>query len=589
MIGGLLTPVENRGDIVQFMPVRTPDMLLPVLLLQQIALYYGANEIFLCIDKSVNQGDSFMSHLMEQICLSELPVSVLTSNQLEKHLLKSSSANQSSGKDRWLLAHCQNSSIPQEYLESNMMWISGEASYDLPFRFDTNFLTYQVNGTIYQLWENYKIKQTIKVRIILGQWSEEEGLQIEIDEKWERRSNLQGAELRNIILPWSTWNIIDDNDKVTGLFPEVLHILQGALNFSVVTNLSSDRQFGAMKEDGNWTGIIGDLSRDVGDFSSSGLTVLLTRQKMVDYSITLMEDNVALYQLSSRGFSSTGLSVKAYLNIFQDTVWVAAAIAIGAVLGVAAIGESQLKKDGRDPYSPFLLGIWFPTAGSTNPEDMQKRSTKVLFLAAALLTYMLTNCFCVDLIAHMTVGQSSTIRNCEDIQKNGFEIFVRSGGSVADFFLESGLLSSCRSTVSFVLPGCVETCVLQTLERQKGSFFYTSELRDPRLSIVNSFPSVQTPIAWNFPKNSDIAELFNHHLLQLLQSGTYARLYHKWIGQYRISHSQIETKSSVDPINLDHLYFPMSVVLIGVAGSAIVAIVERYPLFFFPSVMRRVF
>ncbi len=545
--------------------------MLPLLLLEYLALFYHTEDILVCLEQ---EEDFEKGLLVGQAGQTALPILVMSGQRF-----LSSEGPQSTTRDSRLFAHCQHDNISAEFLEPNSAWISDSVFLDLPFRLDTNFVTYVVEGGSLKLWEHFKIKGGKLVQVYLGHWSNEKGLQVEQNEKWERRSDLHGVVLTNELLPWTTWNIAGkEKGGMIGLFPDVLHILENMLNFSQLITHPADGQFGSEAEDGYWTGIVGDLSNNLADFSSAGLSVLLKRQRVVDYSITLLEDTFVLYQLSFQGLVSTSLSITAYLNIFQGMVWLASFVAIGAVIGVAALGDLKVDRDRQEPYGPFLMGIWFPTAGSSSTEAVQKRSTRVLFLAATFLTYMLITCYCVDLIAHMTVGQSNMLTNCEEAEKNGATIFVRSGAAVSGLFSESGIFSTCQKSVSFVQAGCDMACAIETLKSQTASsYFYSSEMINSDLALVTSFPSVRSPLSWCFRKNSELVRLFNHHLLGLLQSGTYARLHYKWVGKYRNLYGNGEAKSSVSPIPLNHLYFPMSVMLVGVVGSFAVAFLEKLP------------
>lgn len=48
---------------------------------------------------------------------------------------------------------------------------------------------------------------------------------------WERRSDLDGATLVNTVLPWSPVIIVGEEMALSGLMPDVLIVLQAAMNF----------------------------------------------------------------------------------------------------------------------------------------------------------------------------------------------------------------------------------------------------------------------------------------------------------------------------------------------------------------------
>ena len=44
-----------------------------------------------------------------------------------------------------------------------------------------------------------------------------------------------------------------------GMFPDVFHEIQGIMNFTYTMHMPEDGEWGAKREDGSWTGIIGEI------------------------------------------------------------------------------------------------------------------------------------------------------------------------------------------------------------------------------------------------------------------------------------------------------------------------------------------
>ncbi len=45
-----------------------------------------------------------------------------------------------------------------------------------------------------------------------------------------------------------------------GMFPDVFHEIQGIMNFTYTMHMPEDGEWGAKREDGSWTGIIGEMN-----------------------------------------------------------------------------------------------------------------------------------------------------------------------------------------------------------------------------------------------------------------------------------------------------------------------------------------
>ena len=58
-----------------------------------------------------------------------------------------------------------------------------------------------------------------------------------------------------------------------GIFVDLFLELQKVLNFSYTAYPSPDGQWGTLREDGSWTGVVGELQRKKADIALSGLMV----------------------------------------------------------------------------------------------------------------------------------------------------------------------------------------------------------------------------------------------------------------------------------------------------------------------------
>ncbi len=556
----------------------------PMLLVQVVADLYQAGEVVLCRESEEAETDSFDSEVVAKLSTE---AEFLVSVSGRQNVSAGAFGAWGGAQRRTLFVGCEcgdcSSSWPK-LLMPEFVWLSFDKTIPekLPLRLDSNYLTYEAgaNGS-WILYENYKVKRGILQRAAVSTWTKKYGVKMRRKELWERRSDLGGTTLTNVMLPFTTWNIImNDSAPLNGLMPNVLDALAMSLNFSVEWMRPDDGSFGSELESGTWTGIIGDLVNVSADLSSAGLVVTEKRKKVIDFSLTVVEDKFQLYRLSSQKQASH-LNVLAFLKIFNVKVWAAALFTTLLIATVAFLSERQIVNENNIvAFSPYLLGVWFPTDGSTNTTDVQGHTKKVLFLCAGLMTYFLVTSYSVDLIAHMTAGSSMDIRDCLDLKKSNAKLFSDEGTVVSDL-LQDGLLKNCKQFSTLLDSSCDLSCKVQIFEKEGSSsmaVYYAPELFDSRLSNIPGFPSPAAPVAFAFPKDSELTALFDHHLLKLIQNGVINRVYYHWIASYRerySSGSSSSATSEVTALSMDQLFFPMLIIGSGMALAVVVSVLEK--------------
>ncbi len=114
---------------------------------------------------------------------------------------------------------------------------------DLPLSLASNLLAYPSQGggdggggggggDQVPLREVYAVKSRLR-EVHFGRWSAESGLVVQVPSKWERRSDLAGVTLVNAVADWPRMVVLGtDNRTTTGLFADVLTLIQASLNFT---------------------------------------------------------------------------------------------------------------------------------------------------------------------------------------------------------------------------------------------------------------------------------------------------------------------------------------------------------------------
>ncbi len=140
-----------------------------------------------------------------------------------------------------------------------------------------------VNLDKYVLYEAYKIsKGDVEAEVLyFGYWTEEDGLVVTDSNIWHRRANLKGKHLRCVKVcffwkarfelinfirvsallnkPYETM-VVDgcqSPECFQGMFADVFHELMDMMNFTYTMMMPKDGQWGAQRDNGSWTGVIG--------------------------------------------------------------------------------------------------------------------------------------------------------------------------------------------------------------------------------------------------------------------------------------------------------------------------------------------
>ncbi len=88
---------------------------------------------------------------------------------------------------------------------------------------------------------------------------------------WNRRSDLTGVRLRTVFSDVDNKIPVDhDTGQVSGLFPDLFHDIQKLLNFTYQFRFVRNGAHARLKNDGNWTGLMGLLQHKKADISLSG-------------------------------------------------------------------------------------------------------------------------------------------------------------------------------------------------------------------------------------------------------------------------------------------------------------------------------
>ena len=246
---------------------------------------------------------------------------------------------------------------------------------------DDDLFWYAYSNRGIELYEVYRIHDEFDIKVVpFGFWTIDNGMSSPTDGKWRRRRNMEGANIKvvtELYAPYITQMIPIGPDKfeVKGMYAEIFFTLQSILNFTVDGMAKSpDGQWGALKSDGTWTGMVRELHDGRMDVALQGFVVSTARAAVIDYTMTIGEDYSSLFIKNPSGtFNFT-----AYIETLKYMSW----LLVGLFCIFAPIPMFIIAKLGCDPMKDeftwgnsqvFVLGSLTMKGWKVTPDRYSSR------------------------------------------------------------------------------------------------------------------------------------------------------------------------------------------------------------------------
>ncbi|KAG8201872.1 hypothetical protein JTE90_027351 [Oedothorax gibbosus] len=137
------------------------------------------------------------------------------------------------------------------------------------------------------------------------------------------------SRLRVSLIPDTYFTLVNESlpgyQRVSGAFGEFLNIIAKHLGFEYDFVYPEEFNIGVRKDDGNWTGIIGILSRGEADLSLNHLSMEFHRQEVVDFGTVYAAEEV-IYFIEKPNYEE--IPIFGFLYPFDFTVWLCFAVTV---------------------------------------------------------------------------------------------------------------------------------------------------------------------------------------------------------------------------------------------------------------------
>ncbi|XP_039289268.1 ionotropic receptor 75a-like [Nilaparvata lugens] len=456
----------------------------------------------------------------------------------------------------------------------------------------------QEDDHLVNLYIVYKVDyslQDLKV-FAIGNWTEAEGLKVEVHgTKIERRSNLGGILVKSqTVLQSLKMDSIDEKslqllmnnsyemykDNLARYTIVLFMKLAKLYNFTL--DISVAEEYGKQKKDGEYSGLIGAIERNITDIGLIGMEK--SRQlPFLDFTVLLWKNRPIFIFRSIKPFESAYSLVMP----FSPLTW----LYIFSMLGIIAFALIIARKCGRSRREDrSLSGSFLVTLAifcQQGFESCSSRLSERIILLTALIFGLIICTFYNSIIVTLALKRKwVTIHNSEDLINSDMEIgvhnlsffknyFETSNNSLvsklyrkkmrgqANAFLSNDEGLALVQSSSFAFYG--RENVLYKYVRNKFSMNEICQLSEVELVEPNQVPSPMR-------KNFFLKEFINCGLVRLKEIGVIARELNIWYP--RRPHCQ-STPDSPD-VSMNYLLIAYVIFFSGLVLSVVIMLLEIF-------------
>ncbi|KAK3855891.1 hypothetical protein Pcinc_037740 [Petrolisthes cinctipes] len=419
----------------------------------------------------------------------------------------------------------------------------------------------------------------------------------------EQMNNFYGTRLKGVSLNFEPFIIYEDNDlrlirSRPCLDVFILNAIADSLNFTYDLFKSEDGQWGFLKADGHWAGVVGDVEMRRANFSLC-LSKILDRVRSVDFTRMYYRDPMTFLAAKSRPSPPW----RKLLTPFTTWVWVATVgcVCVSAVF-YYTICTVQTNLGSSLPSSSQAFMHVLGSFLSQSLRHIPWLSAGKVFLGFWLIHVLLvTTYYKTSLTGTLAVPFASpTIDTLQQLLHSDINPAMKEAkGSDYQLFSTSNvsLYQRVFQSLTFLLE---KDIMLRVVDGQDAFIFFKSSL-DFRVATQYTTAYGETNLhvasdeffpggyAWAFPKGSPYRKPFDKVMWWCVQAG----LIDKWLKDLNLFYlkerlekrspeerkrdeeeAQIRKDDGLIVLNLNHLQGPFFILLLGSAGGGLVFVVQ---------------
>ncbi|XP_078493172.1 glutamate receptor ionotropic, delta-1-like [Ciona intestinalis] len=220
--------------------------------------------------------------------------------------------------------------------------------------------------------------------------------------------------------------IINRHEKEThfhGFAIDLLSILADSLGFKYEIYEVGDKQYGSVRENGTWSGLIGDVMEGKADITVAAMTITADRETVVDFARRYMDYSVGIAIKKPQ----ISVSLFSFVQPFHYSVWfciLSSLVLVVVFIYILNLVSPNRKENGSNPSSKkegFKLSsvFWFAYSSLMQQGgDLHKVTVPVRVVVAFwwLFTLFVISSYTANLAAFLTVKRmDSPIRSIRDL------------------------------------------------------------------------------------------------------------------------------------------------------------------------------
>ena len=412
----------------------------------------------------------------------------------------------------------------------------------------------------------HQLQKSLLTMNVFGRYSEEEGFTIKVKNRITRRSDLGGKTLKVITFEHEGYTMLEDDKtekgevktRWVGIFPEIMTSIANSINASIEWSSSRDGNWGTFNPKTNsWNGAIKDLMDNIVDLSSASFTISQLRSTVVDFSIPIVSSKYIFMVGTEPSFAWD-----IYYRPFHWLTWLSLIfmilLLIVCLAFVVRVGkEKNFKEFTLSKCMIFVFGAYAAIASrrwSVTPVEISGRYStlnycivhntflvfRVLFISILLGGGLIHWFWKASLISHLSVVTPFVpFSSLEGLLSSSYQITTLGNSVCQDHFenaksgifkdlWESKFKDKSRSLSEYdVNSGRIAAASTFAHYIDVTSATYIDEYKKCKLQILE-FTGRNSLIAFAFPKNSSLLQIFNMKILEMFENGEINRIISKY-------------------------------------------------------------
>ena len=528
--------------------------------------YFAANEIS---DDTVHRSRwmKLSNEITMNLYVSQnfLPLHQLLQDEIRLKQSVQSGQNNSSSSHTWMIQMPNNSS------KKDMI----EILDDLHLRYDTRSFCFTLKNKI-EIYDVYKIH--INSRVILkrvGDWTENNGLQISDRNIWKRRRSLEGYHF-NVASIYSPPAITQVTDNCTntencfkGMFADVWNSLSIEMNFTYTISVTSDL-FGSLVN-GSFDGVVGMLQNGEADIAVADLTITNSRSSVVDFLPCLINSKEVLFVKDP---NYNGLHFNGYIEPFSPLCWLGVALFLLVTpLILSAMIIFDPLKHGIGNEFVYCYGFIVQTLTMQMNMTMPTSTSHRIAFGTVLLGGILIYCYWdAMLISYLAVEKIHIpFETLHDLAGNSrYKLLVGRGSVHLDHFRYSNNPLHIKIWKEKIEPyidelPAYDDLIKGILEDSHAVAYAETGMRHNEAyvncQIRETGPAITaSQLAWAIPKHSPFREAFRYHINKLKEVG----IVKKFAETYDVDGGQMCPDYSGTPLNITQCITAFAILIVGI-------------------------